>query len=62
MEPKIRTARKAAGLSKRALAVKAGVSEAVVRKWELNGTSNARAGHLAKAAKALGVSVESIID
>ena len=55
-------ARKAAGLSKRALAAEAGVSEAAVRKWERRGTANARASALLKAARALGVPVEEVID
>lgn len=62
MISKMQSVREGLGMSKCAFAKKLGVSEGAIRKWESKGTGKARAGVLLKAARALGVSVEELID
>lgn len=57
----IRDRRIAAGLTQRALAEEAGVHINTVQKWERLGVSRAEAAMLARAASALGCTVEDLL-
>ena len=62
MNSKIKTEREKAGMSRYRLAAETGLSYNCLLKWEKKGTSKARAGSLLKAARAIGVPVEDLID
>jgi len=62
LQDRIRSARKEAGLTQQALSDKIGIARAAVAQWETGATTSIEGNNLMRAAKALGVSAQWLID